>query len=281
MSLDAAAVTQSVCEFYTALPFNYTRDVDETVQLVQGNPLLAYPDLVGLLESGRAPRLVEFGCGCGWLSASAAWHYDVDTHGIDLTPRAIERARAVARRLGIEDRTRFDVGDLLTIDPIRAPLVVSIGVLHHTFSTEIALARIARSVEDGGSLYVGLYHEPGRKQFLRLMRDETARGGEAAALATFARLVGRPPDDTFTQSWFRDQVLHPVESLHTLRETVAWLDALGFFVESSSVNHFARFDDVAGLYALEDEYAALSLRRNRDDGVFFPGFFTVLARRRP
>jgi SAM-dependent methyltransferase len=66
--------------------------------------------LVGELEPGRA---LDLGCGEGgdaiWL-AQNGWH----ATGVDLSPTAIERARAAANERGVTGRTTFVAADLST-----------------------------------------------------------------------------------------------------------------------------------------------------------------------
>jgi hypothetical protein len=53
------------------------------------------------------------------------------------------------------------------------------------------------------------------------------------------------------RSWFRDQVMHPHETQHTLREISEWLTGAGLTLQSTSINAFAPIGDVALLFAQE------------------------------
>ncbi|MTJ80294.1 MAG: methyltransferase domain-containing protein [Telmatospirillum sp.] len=274
------SIDRQVQTFYADLPFNYCDTDEEAARLVRDNPLTAYPDLVRLLAGGTVERLVEFACGTGWCCNAAAACYGVPALGIDFTAKAIDRARAVADRLGLAGKVRFEEGDLLAALPPPAPLVVCIGALHHLPAARAGFLHIARAGAPGGHLFVGLYHRPGRRVFLDLLRGVADREGERAALRRFAAMLGRDMEDRLTLSWFRDQVLHPHETQHTLAETLDWLDQAGMRLVSTSINRFAPIDgSPAALAEREWEYETLSRRANIDENRFFPGFFTILAHR--
>ena len=157
--------------------------------------------------------------------------------------------------------------------------MVSIGVLHHTHDCAAAFRHVASFVPPAGLLFVGLYHAPGRGPFLALFREVLERAGEAAAFARYCALNPGQADPQILRSWFRDQVLHPHESQHTLVEVSGWLDTLGFGLRSTSINRFAPIIDRNALFTLERDYEALSRHRNEVEKRFFPGFFTILAER--
>jgi SAM-dependent methyltransferase len=274
-------VSARVRIFYEELPFNYEGSEEAAVEQVRGNPIRVYSDLDALLRTPRIRRVVEVGCGAGWLSNSLALHYGKQVVGVDMTERALERARRVASRVGFAEQVHFIAADLFAFRPSEVPdLVVSVGCLHHTHDCEAAFRHVASFVERGGFVFVGLYHAYGRRPFLALFREILERAGEDAAFQRYRELNPAIADQTFLRSWFRDQVLHPHESQHTLREVSGWLSELGFDLRSTSINRFQPFADVRDLFVLEREYEEISRRRNRIDKRYFPGFFTVLAERR-
>jgi len=275
-----AEVTRRVRDFYERLPFGFHATAAAAAQSVRATRLeRSLPDLHRLLASGEVTSVLEIGCGAGWLSNAVAHRYGIPVTGIDLSAKAVRRARGVARSLGTSGRARFAVADLFELDA-GADLVVSLGALHHTHSTREALQAAGRAVGPGGHLYVGLYHRPGREVFLGRFRRIVERDGEEAALREYAAIdPARRGDDTHLRSWFRDQVLHPHESLHTLREVARWLRADGFDVLSTSVNGFAAFSRVEDVVAHEGAHAEIARRALDVERRFVPGFFTVLARR--
>ena len=282
----AAGVRRSIGEsvrcFYEDMPFSMHGDVNVAAASVRDHSLAAiYPDLHAVLLSGRKKSVLEFGCGAGWLACTMAHHYDVVVTAVDFSEAALHRARQVAESLGVVDRIRFVRSDLFDYEhgtPV--DLVVSVGVLHHTRDARAAFRHAQASVGDAGSLFVGLYHEPGRAPFLELFRGIAKVEGEDAALARYAKLDGvHAGDKTMLKSWFRDQVLHPHETQHTLREVCGWLAEHGLSLSSTSINRFEPIENVDSLFALEQTFGERSRQANLTEGRYYPGFFTVLAGR--
>ena len=275
------SVGSAVRDFYEAMPFNYYSSASAAAAALRVNPLTsAYPDLHALLISGDVRSVLDLGCGAGWFSNTVARHYGIPATGVDFTAQAIARARSVSRRLRTSALTSFVVGDLFDFEGPAADLVSCIGVLHHTRCARDGFDRIQRFVAPGKSLYLGLYHRHGRKPFLDLFQDLVAREGEEAAFRQYAALdSSRAGDEAHRRSWFRDQVLHPHETSHTLAEVAAWLDDVGFAIERTSINRFQPFNRLDALFDAEKDYEELSRRAIVVERRYFPGFFTVLARR--
>lgn len=279
-SPDLTNPTDAVRSFYREMPFNWYSDAENALENLRRNPIAAYPDLDALLEDG-AGAVLELGCGAGWAANAMGLHYGCRVTGVDFTRAALDRAREVAQKAGVAERVQFVASDLFNYRPATPPdLVVSIGVLHHTRDCRAGFAHAASCVPPGGALFVGLYHLFGRRPFLSLMRDIVDREGEDAALARFAEMAPTQGlDPVHLQSWFRDQVLHPHETQHTLEEVWDWLDQEGLVLETTNINHYAPPEDRAALIAEEKTLEAHSAQRNGEERRFFPGFFTVLAHR--
>ncbi|MCC7048500.1 MAG: class I SAM-dependent methyltransferase [Alphaproteobacteria bacterium] len=276
--LESADRSAAVLDFYRALPFNYRESArDHARQIRSTNQILRYPCLTPLLHRGT--RLLDVGCGAGWFALTAAYHHGCEVTGIDFNEVVIARARDVAAQLGAA--ARFERADLFTFEgPAPYDLVTSLGVLHHTMDCQGAIARLCRVLtKPGGHVFVGLYHRHGRRPFLehfRRMKD--AGANEAAMLKEYGRLHATLGDKTHLESWFRDQVLHPHETQHTLREIVPTLEAAGMTLVSTSINGFAPFSDPAVLFEAEDCLAEVGAERLAR-GQYYPGFFVFLARK--
>ncbi|MFD2472411.1 class I SAM-dependent methyltransferase [Amycolatopsis silviterrae] len=272
-----------VLAFYRELPFNYRTNAKQHAdELRRANPLLDYPPLVALLR--ERPSLLDVGCGAGWLVNAAAWHYGCAARGIDFNPVVVERAREVAGELGTQGR--FEVADLFEHRPAeKFDVVTSMGVLHSTNDCLGGVEHIGRSfVAHGGRMFIGLYHEYARRPFLAHFEAMRRRGAsEDAMYAEFRRLrvgSGVPDDDeVFALSWFRDQVLHPHETTHTLAELLPLLSDLGYRVESTSINDFGPVPADPATLLFAEKKLAEHARRALLAGRFVPGFFVFQARR--
>ena len=273
---------RDVLSFYEELPFNYRADpVAHADELRRADPIQSYPPLATLLTA--SPRLLDIGCGAGWLPIAAAYRYRCPAEGIDFNPIAVTRAQDVARALGVD--VQFEVADLFNFrPPKRFPLVTCIGVLHHTDDCLGGLAHIANSIVDAdGRMFIGLYHTFARRPFLSHFAKLKSEGAGVEELyAEFGRLRlggnASLQDETFMRSWFRDQVLHPHETQHTLAEILPVLDDLGFELEATSINRFGPALERSRLIA-EEEALETAARVALAEGRYLPGFFVFMARR--
>lgn len=283
-----ADVTGAVASFYNELPFNYASPSLAAEAIRELDPIATYRDLrAELRRLGSGSPVLDVGCGAGWLVNSLAYHYGARATGLDLSQTAIRRARETSRELGVQDLVRLVCADVFAA-PVHAdfPVVTSIGVLHHTKDMAAALDITTRWVRSGGVLYLGLYHRHGRAPFLQLferyrekqLRGELSAGEMADAFALYRRLHSGITDEEFLRSWFRDQVLHPHETQHTLAEVNELLTRMGLRIESTSLDGYGR-TDLREIVAREPEQAVMSRQRNVVEHRYFPGFFTVLARR--
>jgi SAM-dependent methyltransferase len=101
-------------------------------------------------------RVLEVGCGLGYLSIRLSRQYGLDVTGLDLDPAIIERARANADREGNERRPSFLVGDVASMPfPDESfDLVVSMLSMHHWADPAAGLTEIDRVLRPGGRALV-------------------------------------------------------------------------------------------------------------------------------
>jgi 2-polyprenyl-3-methyl-5-hydroxy-6-metoxy-1,4-benzoquinol methylase len=104
-------------------------------------------------------RVLEIGCGTGWLSLLLAEAGDFEVHGIDASPEQIERAREAGHGSKAASRVHFHqitpAADALDFLRSVAPFetVIIHGVLHHLSRVEIdRLLRSLRSLAPAGRL---------------------------------------------------------------------------------------------------------------------------------
>jgi SAM-dependent methyltransferase len=269
---------EEVLKFYKELPFNIFGDIQEHQKNIKsGVSLNNHPVLTNILT--KKMKVLEVGCGVGWLSAQIADRFQATVTSIDFNQVAIDTAQKAADSLGLN--VKYEVADLFKFEPKeKFDICISLGVLHHTNNCIAAIQRCVESyVKSGGYFYVGLYHLYGRRPFLQHF-EKLASGGasESDLLKEYSRLSNVKTDDTHLYSWFRDQVLHPHETQHTLQEITEVCANLGAKLVSTSINQFKDFKSESELFEQELAYEAVSLQRI-SEGKYFPGFFTGLFRK--
>jgi len=264
-----------VLEFYKTLPFNLAGDIKENQRNIKlGVSLNNHPALIKILATHLT--VLEVGCGVGWLSAQIADRFQAPVTSIDFNKVAIDTAQKTASSLGL--KVSYQVADLFKFEPKeKFDVCVSLGVLHHTNNCIAAIQRCVENyVKSGGYFYVGLYHLYGRTPFLQHFEKlSTAGASEDDLLKEYARLSSIKIDNTHLYSWFRDQVLHPHETQHTLREVTEVCAKSDARLVSTSINQFKDFSSESELFDQELGYEEISKARILD-GKYFPGFFTAL-----
>ena len=262
-----------VLQFYKVLPFNKVGDLESHIDIIRALRLADhYPPLAELL----APDItvLDVGCGVGWLACAMALEYRAKVTGLDFNPTAIDRARQIVQRLGCA--VELVQADLFLHQPeSRFDVVVSLGALHHTNDCPRAVRRCFAFAKADGHVVLGLYHAFGRKPFLEHFALMRKNGASEDELRTEYGRLHALTDRTHLTSWFRDQVLHPHETQHTLREVVALAAECGFTLRSTSINRFQRFASLEELYAMEPRMEAAG-RRYLEEGTYYPGFFVAV-----
>ena len=138
-------------------------------------------------EYGHGGLFVEIGCGLGLTSHFASRNLECDALGVDLSLAVL--------RASIEFKSNpflhFVQGSAFYL-PLRrslASVVYTHGVLHHTYSTEKAVASVASHCADGGWFYVWLYGSGSKKGSLA---RRIAYWLEAATRPAIARNLDSP-----------------------------------------------------------------------------------------
>jgi SAM-dependent methyltransferase len=134
------------------------------------------PVFVRLADAGLlSGRLLDAGCGTGENTLLAA-SKGADALGIDISPRAIQRARDKMAERGIA--ARFEVADALNLGPLGVGFdtVIDSGVFHVFDDDDRAryVASLASVLEPGGILYLICFseHQPGDLGPRRVRQDE-------------------------------------------------------------------------------------------------------------
>ena len=91
-------------------------------------PFHATPDdvvdrMLSLARVTQTDVVMDLGCGDGRIPIRAAQKYGARGVGVDIDPQLIERARANARKAGVERLVEFRVEDALTSDVSKATVV--------------------------------------------------------------------------------------------------------------------------------------------------------------
>lgn len=90
------------------------------------------------------PRILEVGCGTGWMTEALATLGRVVS--VDLSPAAIEIAKARCPSV------QFVCGDFLTLDLPKSDVVLSVDTIAHVADQSLFMDRLTRHLVPGGRL---------------------------------------------------------------------------------------------------------------------------------
>ncbi len=151
---------------------NYTAEAEPPPWDI-GRPQQAFERLAGRgLLSGR---VLDAGCGTGEHTLLAAAH-GADATGVDISPRAIARARAKAADRGLQ--ARFEVADVLALEQLGLTFdtVIDSGVFHVFDDQDRAryVTSLASVLRPGGHCYLACFsdRQPGEWGPRRVTQDE-------------------------------------------------------------------------------------------------------------
>ena len=105
--------------------------------------------------------------------------------------------------------------------------------------------------------------------------------GEDSAFSLFKRMTNDSSNLEHSYSWFRDQVLHPHETQHTLEELFNWVEEEGLTIQSTSINKYKPLKSFnkAELINMEKCLETYSYKKNVQELKFNPGYFTICAKK--
>lgn len=116
----------------------------------------ALPDVQARLDAGEALRIVDIGCGEGWLGIYLAEAYpNVTVDAFDLDDTSVALARKHAADRGVADRVRVEVRDVSepSFDG-RYDLAIACEVIHDLADPVGALTAVRRMTADGGAVLI-------------------------------------------------------------------------------------------------------------------------------
>lgn len=261
-------VTHLVQDFYEDAPFPNYNSFDSIASFVKR----ADAGIFARLLRQQIPinsNVLEIGCGTGQLSNYLAATTPTRVYGADMTLASLRLGHDFARKNGIEG-VQFVQTNLFapSIRPQSMDIVISNGVLHHTYDTKKAFMSVSRLVKPGGYLIVGLYNHIGR------LRTDIRRvlvklfGERMLFLDPHLRKEMSPEK---RRAWIKDQYFHPQERKHSMSELMQWFDEAGFSFISSIPKIIGQFSSDEPLF--EPQNSGTPFDRNLAEiGMLFSSF---------
>tara|TARA_Y100000590_G_C15740581_1_gene1020147 strand:+ start:4568 stop:5398 length:831 start_codon:yes stop_codon:yes gene_type:complete len=267
-----------VLEFYDKLPFNIYGDLKAAEeQIKKFNPLNIYPEIKKIIERNKKAKIIDFGCGGGWLVNSLSYHLKekIEVSGVDFNPKVIDYANKLKFSLNLN--SNFICSDLFTFNSEKKyDLIISLGVLHHTNNCEEAIKYISKFGSLNSYVFLGLYHKYGREPFLKYFKNMIDKSDDYKFQKY--KSLHSIKDEKKLYSWFRDQVLHPHETQHTFEEVKNIFDSIKYKIISTSINKFEKIKKISDIILEEKKlkkYSEEKIKKNE----YYPGFFITVAKK--
>jgi len=214
-------VTDRVRSFYEENPFPSYEGLEEFSKLV--NKGSQNPFSAQLLKAiGYNKTILECGCGTGQLSHFLQLNNN-HVLGVDMSLGSLRLAveHKVRNNLARSGFAQMNIFDLAVKDR-SFDVVISHGVLHHTFDARRAFAHIVRKVKPNGIVMIGLYNRYARiPTWLR-----------SKVIGIFGSKIdyvvrNRIHDGRKAEIWIKDQYYNPHETWHSLGSVLEWFDENG------------------------------------------------------
>lgn len=185
-------------------------------------------------ESAAGLDLLDLGCGQG-IDLAHFVRNGARGHGVDLTPRHVELARAHLACWGLEADVRVADAESLPFAPESFDRVTSNGVLHHTPDLPAALREVHRVLRPGGQARIVVYNRNSLHYWVNQVLGHGVLKGELLAERSMANVLSRNVEYSRVGA-------RPLVRVYGRRQMARLMAEAGFADVAVSVRHFRASD---------------------------------------
>ena len=158
---DGNSLTKIQSDFYNDVKFPNYDDVEDFGSLLDKSRRSIFVKKLDD-EIPMGSNILEAGCGTGQMSIVLS-RYARQIYGIDLSKDSLIEAKQFINSNDIKSVHLFRMNIFkLFFEENTFDVIISNGVLHHTYNPKLAFSKLVRVLKPGGIIVIGLYHRYGR-----------------------------------------------------------------------------------------------------------------------
>jgi len=218
---DANSLTKIQSDFYNDVKFPNYDDVEDFGSLLDKSRRSIFVKKLDD-EIPMGSNILEAGCGTGQMSIILS-RYARQIYGIDLSKGSLIEAKQFIDSNNIKSVHLFRMNIFkLFFKENTFDVIISNGVLHHTYNPKLAFSKLVRVLKPGGIIVIGLYHRYGR--IIQKIRQSLIKNfGDSFKFLD--KRFREKISDKKKYAWFLDQYKNPSETTHTYSEVLNWFKA--------------------------------------------------------
>lgn len=215
---DGNSLTKIQSDFYNDVKFPNYDDVEDFGSLLDKSRRSIFVKKLDD-EIPMGSNILEAGCGTGQMSIVLS-RYARQIYGIDLSKGSLIEAKQFINSNDIKSVHLFRMNIFkLFFEENTFDVIISNGVLHHTYNPKLAFSKLVRVLKPGGIIVIGLYHRYGR--IIQKIRQSLIKNfGDSFKFLD--KRFREKISDKKKYAWFLDQYKNPSETTHTYLEVLNW-----------------------------------------------------------
>ena len=215
---DGNSLTKIQSDFYNDVKFPNYDDVEDFGSLLDKSRRSIFVKKLDD-EIPMGSNILEAGCGTGQMSIVLS-RYARTIYGIDLSKGSLIEAKQFINSNDIKSVHLFRMNIFkLFFKENTFDVIISNGVLHHTYNPKLAFSKLVRVLKPGGIIVIGLYHRYGR--IIQKIRQSLIKNfGDSFKFLD--KRFREKISDKKKYAWFLDQYKNPSETTHTYLEVLNW-----------------------------------------------------------
>ena len=215
---DGNSLTKIQSDFYNDVKFPNYDDVEDFGSLLNKSRRSIFAKKLDD-EIPMGSNILEAGCGTGQMSIILS-RYARQIYGIDLSKGSLIEAKQFINSNDIKSVHLFRMNIFkLFFEENTFDVIISNGVLHHTYNPKLAFSKLVRVLKPGGIIVIGLYHRYGR--IIQKIRQSLIKNfGDSFKFLD--KRFREKISNKKKYAWFLDQYKNPSETTHTYLEVLNW-----------------------------------------------------------